>query len=277
MKMRTIVFSIIRKVAKLLLRHRIDKFYLIKILWYNIFRPCFLRLYPDVILAVLGDEEEFETELFKKEIKRGDVVLDIGANIGYYTLIAAQPVGENGKIFAFEPDPANFALLQQNVKAFGYQNIIVVQNAVTSKTGKLKLYLAKDSKADHRIYDSQGDREFIYVEVVKLDDYFKNFDGKIDIIKMDIQGAEMGAIEGMRLLLHKNKELKLFTEFWPSGLKQFGVEPEEYLRLLIELNFTLYDINEQEKRIEPVCIAKLLEIYTPEKGNYTNLFCVKRE
>lgn len=88
-------------------------------------------------LSLKGVHEEFETELVKRMIKRGDVVLDIGANIGYYTLIFAKIVGEDGKVFAFEPDPTNFALLKRNVEINGYKNILLVQKAVSNKSGKL--------------------------------------------------------------------------------------------------------------------------------------------
>jgi len=76
-------------------------------------------------------------------------------------------------------------------------------------------------------------------------------------------------------LLKKNKNVKIVTEFWPIGLKRFGTDPEEYLKLLIGIGFKLYEINEREKKIKPVNIPKLLEIYTPEKENFTNLLCVK--
>jgi FkbM family methyltransferase len=223
--------------------------------------------------------EPFETEFFKKEIKKGDVVLDIGANIGYYTLIFARLVGENGRAIAFEPEPANFALLKKNVRINDYRNVILVQKAITNETGKIKLYLSrdKDNRGDHRIYDSGDGRKFIEIEAIQLDDYFKDYNGKIDYIKMDIQGAEAGAIQGMSMLLEKNKDIKIVTEFWPIGLKRFGSSPEEYLKILIKYGFKLYHINEQEKEIRPVHIAKLLEMYTPEKGNFTNLLCVREK
>ena len=97
--------------------------------------------------------EQFETEVFKKEIEKGDTVLDLGSHIGYYTLIAAELVGEKGKVFAFEPEPTNFVLLKKNIKINNYQNVIPVQKAVSNKNGKGRLYL-KEKKTQNRIYDS---------------------------------------------------------------------------------------------------------------------------
>ncbi len=221
--------------------------------------------------------EPFETEIVKEKIKKGDVVLDIGANIGYYTLIFARIVGENGKVFAFEPDPTNFSLLKKNVEINGYKNVELMQKAVSNKTEKIKLYLSRDNSGDHRIYDSSDGRQSIEIESIRLDDYFKDYNGAINFIKMDIQGAEGGVVQGMSNLLGKQKNITIITEFWPIGLKRFGVEPDECLNLLLNSGFKLYELNQRKKIIMPVDIQKLLEIYTPEKENYTNLLCVKEK
>ncbi len=224
-------------------------------------------------LSVWGVWEALTTGQFKKEIKKGDVVLDVGAGIGYYTLIAANLVGETGRVYAFEPDPDFFGLLKKNIEINGYKNVILEQKAVSDKTGKNKSYLCKD---EHRIHDSpDACHKFIEIESIRLDDYFKNYDGKINFIKMDIEGAEIKAIQGAPLLLQKNKNLKIITEFLPMGLIKFGIEPKEYINLLIDHGFKLYEINAQEKKIEPVEIAKLVETYTPEKVYSTNLLCIR--
>lgn len=286
--MRKILFSIFKIGVKILSGHGIEKFYPVKATYNFLIRhlkpniaeadghTMFLDEIDSLKLSIKGVYEPFETEFAKKEIKKGDVVLDLGANVGYYSLIFAKLVGENGKVFAFEPDPTNFALLKKNVETNGYKNVTLVQKAVSNKTGKIRLYLAEDNKVDQRIYNSHDGRKSIEIEAIRLDEYFKNYNGKIDFIKMDIQGAEGGAIQGMFNLLKKNN-VKIITEFWPIGLKRFGIDPEEYLKLLIELGFKLYEINEQKKKIEPVNIPKLLETYTPEKENYTNLLCAEEE
>lgn len=219
--------------------------------------------------------EALETKLVKKEIKKGDVVLDIGAHIGYYTLIFAKCVGEKGKVFAFEPNPDNFILLKKNVKINGYKNVVLIQKAVSNQTNKIRLFLSNENTGDHRIYDSCDNRNFIEIEAIRLDDYFKDYDGKIDFIKIDTQGADFFVIEGMSNLLKKNKKIKVATEFWPIGLKRCGVDSMEYLRLLINHSFALYHINEMKKEIKLLNITKLLETCTPEKENHTNLFCVR--
>ncbi len=222
--------------------------------------------------------EPFETELITKGVKKGDVVLDIGAHIGYYTLMFAKLVGKEGKVYAFEPSPKNFSLLKKNVEINGHNNVVLVQKAVSNASGKLKLYLCEGNVGDNRIYDSHDGRQSVEIEAVRIDDYFKGSSPTINYIKMDIQGAEAGAIQGMRDVLNRNKAAKILTEFWPDGLKKFGTEPEEYLRLLTGLRFKLYDMNEHDKTLEPAnSVSQLLEKYTPENKEFTNLLCVKEE
>lgn len=221
-----------------------------------------------------GIYEPFETEIVKTEIRKGDIVLDIGANIGYYTLIFANLVGPEGKVFAFEPDPGNFALLEKNVEANGYHNVILVNKAVSNKNGKIKLYLSDDI-GDHRIYDSGDGRKSVEIEAIRLDDYFKQGNSRVNFIKMDIQGAEWEAIQGMNLLLQKNKDLKVITEFSPKLLRISGIRPEDYLGLLINHDLKLYHADERVQKIEPVNITEPLEKWMPSNRSYTNLLCIR--
>jgi len=223
-------------------------------------------------LSFSGIHEPFTTQLVMKEISKGDVVLDIGANIGYYTLIFAKLVGKEGKVFAFEPEPNNFSLLKKNIAINGYENVVLIEKAVSNKSGKARLYLAEEHSGDHRIYESEVilGRKSIEIETVKLDDYFKGYKGRIDFLKMDIQGVEPIALKGMETLLEKHRP-KILTEFWPAGLKQFGIDPVEYFNLLVIKGFKLYDINEDDDTVEPANINKLLNMVRLE----TNLLCIQ--
>jgi len=98
---------------------------------------------PAIALYDIGGYENAETELFESHIREGDVVLDLGANVGYFSLIAAKLVGENGKVYAFEPDPTNFSFLKKSVEINNYENVICEQKAVSNENGKLKLFLHK--------------------------------------------------------------------------------------------------------------------------------------
>jgi FkbM family methyltransferase len=220
--------------------------------------------------------EPFETGIFKREIRPGNTVLDIGANIGYYTLIAARLVGPRGKVYAFEPDPTNFRILQKNVETNGYTNVVLVNKAVSNKNGKIRLYLNPANRGDHRVYDSKDGRPSLEIEVIALDRFFKPLDKKIHFIKMDIQGAEASAFEGMKGLIRGNKGLKLVTEFSPASLKLAGSRPESYLKSLKSMGFSLLEISEKKKSIQPVKPAQLLKRPWGGSEDYTNLFCSKK-
>lgn len=227
-------------------------------------------------LSIKGYYEPFETELFKKEIKEGDNVVDIGANIGYYTLIFAKLVGKNGMVFAFEPDPLNFAILKKNIEINGYKNVILIQKAISNKNGKLNLYLNENNGGDHRLYAPKNEkRKAIIVESVRIDDYFKDFKKDINLIKIDIQGAEWEAIQGMDKLLNQNKKINLVTEFWPRGLKRGGINPREYIKFLKDKNFKIYEIDESKEKIVLFNINKFLKKHIIKKEKHTNLFCIK--
>ena len=224
-------------------------------------------------LSVFGQFEPLETETIRARVKPGHVVVDIGANIGYYTLIMAQKAGAAGRVFAFEPDPANCAILRQNVEENGYKNVTVVQAAVADRTGKARLYLSASDQVDHRLYGSGKSRESVEVDCYRLDDYFGDTNTHVDFIKMDIQGAEGAAAAGMRGLLARSENAVVITEFWPFGLKSFGTDPGEYLAALQKLGFTLSELNETEGRLLPADPADLLKRFVYEKENFTNLLC----
>ena len=226
-------------------------------------------------LSINSVYEPFETAYFKNEIKNGDVVFDIGANIGYFTLMFAKLVGENGKVYAFEPSPDVFDILKKNVELNGYKNVILLNKAVSTKTENIKLYLSLGGASDNHIYDSCDNRQSVVIDAIALDDWFKNYDGKIDFIKMDIQGAEGKALQGMINLLKTNKKIKIVSEFWPSGLIKSGIEPKEYLNSLVNCGFKLYEMNEQKNTIEDLNVSKVLEFYGPEKGGFTNILGIK--
>lgn len=221
------------------------------------------------------EQEQYETSLVESLVREGNIAVDIGAHVGYYTLLLAKLVGKEGKVYAFEPEPTNFAILKQNVRENGYGNVILEQKAVSNKTGTAKLYLSENTQ-DNRIFDSHDNRPSIDIETVKLDDYFDSKD-TVDFIKIDIQGAEPLAIEGMMQLLNKNRNIKLAGEFWPMALKALGIYPRRYIDMLIQGGFSmLWDINEAEGTLVPISDpdAYIKRVSSTEPG-CSNIFAMK--
>lgn len=227
---------------------------------------------PLIKFGVFG---ELQTKHFKEQIKKGMTVLDIGANIGYYTLIAARLVGDEGKVIAFEPDPTNFALLKKNVEGNGYKNVILVQKAVSNKAGEVKLFLRAGNLAGHHLYDAHDGNKFVTVSAITLDEYLENENlNKIDFVKMDVEGAEWGVLQGMRNLIEKNNDVKIVLEFWPAGMRRFGIGPEKCINELTSRGFILFDIDDSIGKIHPTDIDRLIQKYTGDLL-HTNLFCIR--
>ena len=212
------------------------------------------------------------TKVLKDVVTEGMVCLDIGANIGYFTLIMARLVGEKGMVFAFEPEPHNFDLLVKNISLNRYGNINPVKKAISNKNGKAELFLDTTSfGANSLVRQNVPDigQDIVEVELQTLDSFFQDYSGKIDFIKMHVEGAELAVLEGMENILNKNKELIIITRFLPSLLAGFGSPPEEYLNRLVGWEFKLYDISEREERVYPTDVASILKQYPP--GKDTNL------
>ncbi|MCJ7515977.1 MAG: FkbM family methyltransferase [Dehalococcoidia bacterium] len=228
-----------------------------------------------VNLLMHGVWERFQTKLFKDSIHEGMVVVDIGAHIGYYTLLAAERVGKNGAVFAFEPDESNYDLLIKNIEQNEYSNVTPVKKAVTSSTGTVKLFLNARESGEHSIIEDKRRQKVVLVDSVALDD-FLDADCAVDVIKMDVEGAEMAALLGMSKVIARSPRLAMFTEFFPGALERAGVSPADYFNELQRHEFNIYLIDEPRQLWEAVSdIAYLANYLMRKKIRGINLLCVK--
>lgn len=163
------------------------------------------------------------------------VVVDVGANIGFYTVLFAKLTGKNGRVVAFEPDATNFRHLKEAVRSCG--NVTARQSAVGEKNGWVRLYLSGRLNVDHHAYNDGDERRTVAVKMVCLDDFLPDL--QVDVMKVDTQGYDFFVIKGAKKLIKKSKRLYLASEFWPYGLKQAGVSGEKYLELLNQLGFKI--------------------------------------
>lgn len=155
-----------------------------------------LGTYETDLLAALSDY-----------IKPGMVAYDVGANIGYLSLFLAKAVGEEGRVFAFEPLPENVKRIETNVQLNGLgDRVTIVPRAVTDRYGKVH-FLLGPSAGTGKVEGSAGRREMVYpgsisVEGVSLDDFvFEEGNPAPQVVKIDIEGGEVLALPGMRRLL----------------------------------------------------------------------------
>lgn len=282
-KMRRSMFSIFKKSTSTLQGKGFGKVPFVMHIYYFLYRHigpkgitlvdvCDSKMYIDASdstfcsLLMRGSWEDYETELFKKAVKQGDVVVDVGSHWGYYTLLAAKLIGKKGKVFAFEPNPSNYALLVRNIEVNGYDNVIPVRKAVSDKCGFTNFFLCEDT-AGGTIYNYGNNKKSIAVETVTLDEFFKDKNTPIDIIKIDAEGAERAILLGMDRVIKQNENLKLFIEFWPFEFGGSPLSPREFLNKLTEYGFKIGAIDETKRcvRDRDINVDNLIELYKSKK------------
>jgi FkbM family methyltransferase len=156
---------------------------------------------------VFGTWEPEVAQVIQREVRPSQLVLDIGANIGYFTLLLAKQVGPEGKVIAFEPFPKIFEVLKENVALNGYQNVVLESKAVADRTGPVSL--SQKGKEPLSTVESIVSGPGITVQAVALDDYFDGRRDRIDFIKVDVEGAESLVLEGMHNVLSRDRPILL--------------------------------------------------------------------
>jgi FkbM family methyltransferase len=191
-----------------------------------------------------GYWEKEATTLMQKFIKKGDIVFDVGANIGYYTLIFANTVGDKGRVFAFEPCPRNIRNLENNVRRNSFQNIVIERTALGENSQTMQMYFPCDVQFGAggffkaRSYLAQQE-----VGVVTLDDFIKK-EGitRIDFLKLDIEGGEIFALRGMSETLNQKIIRNAFIDIHDTILLRNGYKPQEIKKYMIKYGYTLYKV-----------------------------------
>ena len=181
--------------------------------------------------------EPYETSLLLRFLGPGDVFVDVGANIGYFSVLAASVVGAQGAVFAFEPDPNNYRLLRANAQLNGFDGTInAVEVALSNTGGEGRLFLSEDNLGDHQVYVGDEARKSVPIVLQRGSDYLTRRLDKLDLLKIDTQGSEFQVIEGlMPLLLSLENKPRIIVELTPHSLRQAGASG----RMLMELLETL--------------------------------------
>jgi len=179
---------------------------------------------------------DFLSEKFK--FNEGDIALDIGANIGWYSILLNKLMPESGKIYAFEPDPLNFKLLSENIKLNTATNVVAVNNALSDKNETKKLYrYSSKNLGRHSLLDINK-ADYIEVEALVLDQFLQNQNidiSKVKFVKIDIEGYEYFALSGAsRVLDHVQC---LIGEFVPEHMERGGIKPELLINLMQNKGF----------------------------------------
>ncbi len=196
------------------------------ILFNRLYQSCF-PIYRPIYFTYKYWSDRDKIKLIKTHVKPGMKVLDIGANIGFYTIILSKLVGREGAVYAFEPDEDNFKFLERLTK--NLTNIKRANVACGEKSGVTYLYKSPEMNIDHQVYDSGESREKIAVKIVSLDDYLQGEKDGIGFVKIDVQGYEYHVFRGMKKTIARSKEMFMISELSPYCLKKAGASAEIYL------------------------------------------------
>lgn len=194
-------------------------------------------------LYLTGVHEPDSTPQFRDEIKPGMVLLEIGANIGYYTLIALKRLGPNGSILALEPSPVNLHALSENLRLNDADGRVkVIPHAAGSKPGVLPFYMMPRRNQSTFIMSDEYNvpETVIDVELLTIDDLLKEESVKVDYFRMDVEGYEAEVVEGMvETLTRDDGPFGAFIEIHPSVLKKSGSSGSSFVARMEELGYQI--------------------------------------
>lgn len=180
-----------------------------------------------VLRVLRGTYEPEQTAQFVRWIGPGATVIDVGAHVGYYTLLASMLAGEKGSVWAFEPEPTNAAFLRQHMYLNHCSNVHVEELAVSNATGRARFICGKGSGTGH--LDVGGDME---VRTIRLSEFCEERGINPDALKIDVEGAEVDVLEGAREVIARSRPVIFLSTHGPAIHRQC-------MSWLRELGYTL--------------------------------------
>jgi FkbM family methyltransferase len=187
------------------------------------------------------------TCLMSAMLRPGMNVVDVGANLGFYTLLAANAVRESGRVWSFEPEPHNFQLLMKSINANNFNNVQPVQTALSDDPGIEKLYLAPTSEPNAHTLSQDRGMGSLEIQSTSLDEFLQaNGTGRVDLLKVHVFGDEPIVLRGSRRVLQASR---------PMVVTRFGSSRwNDDVSLLDDLFlwYDVYEIVESPSLIEPI-------------------------
>ncbi len=204
--------------------------------------------YIDACIYYMGDYETYLKTQFNNLIKQGDIVLDVGANIGFHTMYFAELVGKQGKVFAFEPIPINYHALQENLKLNEFSQIITVNKALGDINSSLNIHIDENKTNPGAFNLLESGIKNTVIECVRGDDFLKtNGIDKVDFIKIDVEGYELEVLKGLMESIKSMMPIIIF-EYDDLYQSKLNANSKSILHFLIGLNYGLYKIDGYGKR-----------------------------
>lgn len=193
-----------------------------------------------------GAYERRYMDIFCSKVKEGDVVVDVGAYVGIFSLLAAERVGSTGCVYAFEPVSRNYERLMRNLKLNQAENVKAYNFGLSDKNETLHFNVPRENPAEATLYESAVSEISKSIKMQKdvVESSLKPFDqfymeeglNKVDIVKIDVEGAELKVLKGMENIL-KSNDLMLFIEIFPPLIEHIGGSVGELITLLANCGF----------------------------------------
>lgn len=196
-------------------------------------------------LFYFGVWEPNLTAFLSARLRPGDIFVDVGANIGYFTLLASRLVGRDGKVIAVEASPNIFARLSDNLRRNHATNVAATNIAVSDRVGTTQLFLGSDSNIGQTgTVATPGSRYECDIATTPLDTLLDGIDAaRVRFVKVDVEGAEWSVLQGMQGLLRSGaRELEVFVELTPKSLRACDKTVDDVLKMFADCGFLPYAI-----------------------------------
>jgi FkbM family methyltransferase len=214
--------------------------------------------------------EDLETMVFLEAIAPGMVIVDIGANVGYYTLSAATHAGAT--VYAFEPEPSTFQYLRDNVQLNGLQRVFPLNEALSDKPGHVAFFVHGSNLGKHSLIRSDEAVRTVTVPATTLDEFVRAKElTRLDVVKLDVEGAEALVLAGAMDTISRFRPV-VFLEFTPAWVRKTGYDPDRVLERLEQLHYEILMIDARANRLRPTSRTELVDIERSSRWMFqTNL------
>jgi FkbM family methyltransferase len=192
------------------------------------------------IAYATGDYEPRTTRIMRALIKAGDTVVDVGANIGYFTIVGARATGPAGHVEAFEPVPEIRRALGANLQLNAITNVTVHDQALSDRTGTTHFYLAPQEDSGLGSLRQLDNGVTIDVQQVSFDDWWQQR-SRVAVIKIDVEGGELLVLRGMKQCLQRDRP-DILLEVTDSYLHGLGTSADELIELLLAADYRVYEV-----------------------------------
>jgi FkbM family methyltransferase len=219
--------------------------------------------------------ERVATELFIQDIRQGTVVVDVGAYVGYYTILAARKVGPSGRVYSFECFPENYRFLLHNIRANGVSDrVITVPQAASNETGRLPFFVRGGDLTAGSLWRHEGAKRVFNVETTTVDEVLEG--QQVGVAKIDVEGGELRVLEGMENTIARSNGTTMVIECYPHLLAAAGASARDLVDRLRDMAFDVQVIEEARRSVVELDDKLLDPAAAEDPTYYRNLYCRKR-